>query len=78
MPLYEYQCEDCSKIFEFFKQADNDTPVCPNCGSKKLKKLLSTPGRVSVKGSSSEWTTCCGRSEPCEVPPCSDGVCKRN
>ena len=38
MPLYEYYCLDCMKIFEIIKKLkDFDKPVkCPYCG-KELK-----------------------------------------
>lgn len=40
MPIFEYRCDDCGNSFEFL-QRGKDTPLCPACGSKHLKKLLS-------------------------------------
>jgi len=40
MPIFEYRCGDCGKTFEFL-QRGKDTPECPACGSRDLKKLLS-------------------------------------
>jgi len=81
MPIYEYKCEICGKVTEiFFKsQNDNEPLVCVHCGSKKLKKQFSVPGAV-IKGSTRpKGTTCCGRDERCDTPPCSgDGICKRD
>ena len=44
MPLYEYKCKECEKTFENLSSfRDSEKPVeCPNCGSKKTGKLLST------------------------------------
>ena len=80
MPIYEYKCEDCGKAVEILQKGRNSEPVeCPECGSKNLKRLLSRPGAILMKGSSTEATTCCGRTEPCDRPPCTDtGVCRRS
>jgi len=44
MPIYEYACNACSEVFAFLKwanAADEDT-ACPKCGSKDIKKLISS------------------------------------
>lgn len=43
MPLYEYRCRKCGKVFTFLVGvvADNTEPYCPKCGSTDLKKLIS-------------------------------------
>lgn len=81
MPIYEYRCDRCGKVLEVFqkKSEPDESLVCPDCGSKKLKKLVSAPARVIMGNRSSAGTTCCGRQERCETPPCStDGICKRD
>ncbi len=42
MPIYEYQCEGCGKVFEE-TQKISDPPLKKHaaCGSKKVKKLIS-------------------------------------
>ncbi len=42
MPIYEYECEDCSKVFETFVKV-NDPPEkkCPCCEGTRVKKLIS-------------------------------------
>jgi putative FmdB family regulatory protein len=44
MPLYEYLCKDCMKVFEaIVKLEEEDKPVkCPFC-DKPLDKLMSAP-----------------------------------
>lgn len=51
MPLYEYQCESCTKRFERI-QKFSDPPVaeCPHCGKGPVRKLLSSPA-IQFKGS---------------------------
>ena len=50
MPIYEYRCEDCQKIFETVQKIDDDSiPDCKFCKGNKVKKLLSPVGFV-LKG----------------------------
>lgn len=42
MPIYEYHCLKCSREFQFLYIRNDDlSPVCPKCGGKDLKKLIS-------------------------------------
>jgi len=43
MPIYEYACPKCRRIFSFLSKRVNPDrlPVCPRCGNKKLKKEIS-------------------------------------
>ncbi|MHB0879216.1 MAG: FmdB family zinc ribbon protein [Anaerolineae bacterium] len=42
MPLYEYQCQDCSARFERLRTASNcDSTECSTCGSAHTRRLLS-------------------------------------
>ncbi|RPH50480.1 MAG: zinc ribbon domain-containing protein [Desulfobacteraceae bacterium] len=51
MPLYEYKCEKCSRSFEKLVFANDSEPVsCPECGSKKVKKLLSSTSFIASSG----------------------------
>ncbi len=51
MPTYEYMCEKCEHEFER-EQRITDPPLktCPECRSRKLKKLISRTSFV-LKGS---------------------------
>ena len=51
MPLYEYECEACGARFEQIQKfSDPPIDVCPNCGERKVHKLLSSPA-IQFKGS---------------------------
>ncbi|HEV3215544.1 MAG TPA: zinc ribbon domain-containing protein [Vicinamibacterales bacterium] len=51
MPLYEYECEACAHRFERIQKfSDAPVEVCPKCGKKKLRKLVSSPA-IQFKGS---------------------------
>jgi putative FmdB family regulatory protein len=43
MPIYEFACPKCRKIYSFLSKRVNPDrpPVCPKCGNKKLKKEMS-------------------------------------
>jgi len=43
MPIYEFYCEDCNTIFNFFSKTINTTkkPKCPKCKAKKLSRQMS-------------------------------------
>src|SRR3954469_25427298 len=43
MPIYEFACPKCRKIYSFLSKRINPDrlPVCPKCGHKKLVKQLS-------------------------------------
>ena len=43
MPIYEFACPSCRKIYSFLSKRVNPghLPVCPKCGNKKLEKQLS-------------------------------------
>ena len=45
MPIYEYECHDCEKevsiFFLSFSDAENEEALCPECGSKKLERIVS-------------------------------------
>lgn len=42
MPLYEYRCKACNRIFEKLVPVSSSTAVeCPSCGAGETSKLLS-------------------------------------
>jgi len=50
MPVYDFKCRSCAKVFEVKRAHTDDTPVaCPDCGSD-TKRVFSSVG-VHFKGS---------------------------
>lgn len=46
MPIFEFTCNQCDTTFETLVLG-SDTPECPSCHGKDLKKLMSACGFVS-------------------------------
>lgn len=78
MPIYEYNCGDCNKVFEVLHLIgkEHQEPRCPACGGNKLKKLISAPFLPSSVGkpANDELGTCCGSDGPKEKG-CTPGSC---
>jgi putative FmdB family regulatory protein len=49
VPIYEYQCKECSHRFERLVGFNAATPDCPECGGE-VEQLVSAPA-VQFKGS---------------------------
>ncbi|MCX7047463.1 MAG: zinc ribbon domain-containing protein [Candidatus Sumerlaeota bacterium] len=49
MPIYEYACHHCRKIYQFFSKTmkPETGPACPKCGGAKLERVLSSFAAVS-------------------------------
>ena len=52
MPTYEYACPDCEHEFETF-QSITAKPIrkCPECGKRKVQRLISGGAGLLFKGS---------------------------
>lgn len=73
MPVYNYRCDKCETISEILKRDHSNSPVrCSECGSESLKKLITSSYMIKMDSYSS-GSTCCGRTERCDTPPCSNG-----
>lgn len=45
MPIYEYRCPRCLHVFDILaRKIDDSAPLCPKCGCKDLKKIISPLG----------------------------------
>lgn len=71
MPIYEFHCKECDRKFEYLV-IGSDQPVCPNCQSKNVSKLMSACGFVS-KGGGGETVRSAASSSSCSS--CSAGSC---
>jgi putative FmdB family regulatory protein len=52
MPTYEYECDACKHEFEEFQSIKAEPLTkCPECGKKKLRRLIGGGAAVLFKGS---------------------------
>jgi putative FmdB family regulatory protein len=66
MPLFDYECEKCGHVTEFLENAESKkVHRCEQCGSTRMKKMLSAFSVRAESGSSS------GGSSPCPTGTCS-------
>ncbi len=44
MPIYEYACHNCKRFVEVIvrRVSDDYRPACPECGGKKLTRMISS------------------------------------
>jgi putative FmdB family regulatory protein len=81
MPVYDYKCSDCSNTYDIFHKGKEHTEniVCPKCGSKEYKKLMSV---MSVKMGGSTSGGCesgdCGIDRGSYGGGCAGGMCGLN
>lgn len=70
MPTYDYQCPDCGHKFEEFQSIRaKPIKVCPECGKRKVKRLIGTGGGLIFKGSGfylTDYARKGGESKPAE------------
>ncbi len=61
MPIYEFRCKNCGRIFEYlcFSSKDAIEARCPACGEQQTERLLSTFSSQSVGGSFSSFSSSC-------------------
>lgn len=67
MPIFEYKCAHCNKVFEVLLlhgRAHNEI-MCPKCNGRDLEKLISAPFLPSSVGKPANddiSTPCCGNN----------------
>ncbi len=73
MPIYEYECKQCSKAFEEIVFKDDEVVECPQCKSKDTAKLISRCRHTSAHGGSIGHESHSSSSGGCSG--CSSGSC---
>ena len=71
MPIFEYSCNKCESEFELLVRSV-DKPECPDCGSPKLDKLMSSSAGRVKNGSLPIANGC----PPSDAPPCNPNCCR--
>jgi putative FmdB family regulatory protein len=63
MPLYEYVCGKCDRKFEALVRSLRSRVSCPECRSKKVKKILSVFS-LNTGASPGGGSRSCGSCKP--------------
>lgn len=62
MPIYEYECKNCGKVFEkLLLRSTNNKLTCPSCSSENTEKKLSVFSGIITNKSG------CQSSQFCEA-----------
>ncbi len=50
MPIYEYACRACGKVFEavLIRRADEAEVACPQCSTREVERVMSRPAPLSA------------------------------
>lgn len=57
MPIFTYLCEVCSNLFDIIVNRDEENnQTCPDCGSDKMAKQLTSFSNYSIKGNNGAST----------------------
>jgi len=77
MPIYEYHCLTCGKVFEEIVANSNVKIVpCPKCKSQETEKLMSRIGGIGI-GKSNNFACSSGGECP-GASACGAGGCCHN
>jgi putative FmdB family regulatory protein len=62
MPIYEYQCSECSHQFEIIHgAAEKDGKIhCPKCGDTRIQRMISSFACGGFKDSTAPSVSACG------------------
>ena len=65
MPIYEFFCDECNTVFNFFSSRPNTEkrPDCPKCGKPHLQKMLSTFATIGKAKETTSDDTLAGLDE---------------
>lgn len=53
MPIYEFLCEDCNRIFSFLARSltgSDRIPDCPKCGGNRMHRQMSSFATIKASG----------------------------
>ncbi len=47
MPMFDYECKTCQKVFEWFVRKDDPPVLCPGCRSERVVVVyIQAPGML--------------------------------
>jgi len=82
MPLYEFECKVCSEVSkgtslkEILLRSPSEHPVCPDCGSDRLDRIMSATATPAMGGRLMPVSGGADSGEACGMPRCCGGGCQ--
>ncbi len=75
MPIYEYKCSGCKRIFEeLIRNPSDETGIkCPVCGSTSVKKIMSSYSAFGSSNTEPDYSD--SGSSSCPSCGCGSGSC---
>lgn len=70
MPIYEYECERCQKVFEILVLSRSEKVTCPQCGGEDLKRLMSVCAISTSEGFRSTISSGCSSCSATSCATC--------
>ncbi len=58
MPIFEYECGKCGRLFEELVMGPSQEVACPACGSTEIEKLISRIAKNPAGCSSAGGASC--------------------
>lgn len=74
MPVYEFHCPACQKVYETRVERMGEVAPCPECGSTSVTRLMSASA-VHAKSAPSPMASSPCAAGACGIPPCASGTC---
>jgi len=60
MPIYEYRCKSCKKVFDELVRNSTQQISCPDCNSKDVEKLISAVLQIGGASKDVGSSSCSG------------------
>ena len=67
MPIYEYHCKSCDKVFEYLVMGSGDAPDCPACSGKDVARQMSACGFISKGEGGAPAKTAATSLDPAQI-----------
>ncbi len=79
MPIYEYECTACGKVFDYMQKMSDPAPACPECGAVVQKRVTASGFRLKGGGWYETDFKSGGKKNVAEgsgsAPACGTGAC---
>ncbi len=75
MPIYEFECNECKKVFEEVVLRTDEVVECPDCKSQQTSKLVSKCSFASNLGGQSVGAMPQASNSSRSCSGCSGGSC---